>query len=285
MVHPLPLITKFSMAFFLYLQEMLHLEEVWDEEMNDEGGDLYEESNLVITWELCTILIFIVMWQFCFGISDAGVTALFLFLSKFFHLILLKYNGEGFLHQFCNSFPKTIKRAFSLLVIGNDTFTKFIVCPLYNLCDSVFEFNFGYTMERGVKVPKHCPHVKMPNHPMASQRQPCGALLMKTLRGSNGNYVQPFKMFPYQSVKDGLIKLLSRKGFLECCEHWQKRSQTIPTGTLCDVFEGRIWQDFMTVDGVDFLKLRYSLCFTLNVDWFQSFVHTRKYLLFYIYLM
>ena len=163
---------------------MLHLEEVWDEEMNDEGGDLYEESNLVITWELCTILIFIVMWQFCFGISDAGVTALFLFLSKFFHLILLKYNGEGFLHQFCNSFPKTIKRAFSLLVIGNDTFTKFIVCPL---CDSVFEFNFGYTMERGVKVPKRCPHVKMPNHPMASQRQPCGALLMKTLRGSNGN--------------------------------------------------------------------------------------------------
>ena len=84
MVHPLPLITKFSMAFFLFLQEMLHLEEVWDEEMNDEGGDLCEESNLVITWELHTILIFIVMWQICFGISDAGVTALFLFYQNFF---------------------------------------------------------------------------------------------------------------------------------------------------------------------------------------------------------
>ena len=80
------------------------------------------------------------------------------------------------------------------------------MCPL---CDSVFDFDFGYIMERGVKVPKRCPHVAMPNHPIASQRQPCGALLMKTLRGSNGNYVQPYKMFPYQSVKDGLIKLLS----------------------------------------------------------------------------
>ena len=39
----------------------------------------------------------------------------------------------------------------------------------------------------------------------------------------------------------------------------------------------------MTVDGVDFLKSRFSLCFTLNIDWFQSFVHTRKYLLFYTY--
>ena len=100
---------------------------------------------------------------------------------------------------------------------------------------------------------------------------------MKTVRGSNGNYLQPYKMFPYQSVKDGLIKLLSRKGFLECCEHWRKRNQTIPSGTLCDVFEGRIWWDLMAVDGVDFLKLHFSLCFTLNIDWFQSCVHTRKY--------
>ena len=116
---------------------------------------MYEESNLLITWELRTILIFIATWQFCFGISDAGVAALLLFLSKIFHLILLKYNREGFLHQFCNLFPKTLKKTFSLLAIRNDTFTKFIVCPL---CDSVFDF--GYIMERGVKVPKRCPHVQ-----------------------------------------------------------------------------------------------------------------------------
>ena len=79
---------------------MLHLEEVWDEEINNEDGDMYEESNLLITWELRTILIFIATWQFCFGISDAGVAALLLFLSKIFYLILLKYNREGFLHQF-----------------------------------------------------------------------------------------------------------------------------------------------------------------------------------------
>ena len=275
-MYPLPLTTK--VLFGNILQEILHLEEIWDEEMNTEDYDMHEDSNVLITWELRTILIFIATWQFCFGISDAGVAALLWFLSKFFHLILLKYNREGFLHHFCNIFPNTLKRTLHLLAVGNDTFTKFIVCPL---CDSVFHYDFGYTMERGVKVPKHSPHVAMPNHPIASQRQRCGAILMKTLRGKNGNFVQPYKMFPYQSVKDGLIKLLSRKGFLECCEHWRRRNQTIPAGTLCDVFEGRIWQNFMTVDGVDFLKSRCSLCFTLNIDWFQSFAHTRKFYLIF----
>ena len=164
--------------------------------------------------------------------------------------------------NFVMYFLKHFKGALSLLAIGNDTFTKFIVCPI---CDSVYDFKLGYTLERSVKVPKRCPHIAMPNHLTASQRQPCREFLMKTVRGSNGNYLQPYKMFPYQSVKDGLIKLLFRKGFLECCEHWRKRDQTIPTGTLCDVFEGRVWCDFMAVDGVDFLKSHFSLCFTLKL--------------------
>ena len=58
---------------------MLHLEEVWDEEIN-ESDDMYEESNLLVTLEVSAILIFMVAWQFCFGISDAGVAAVLLFL-------------------------------------------------------------------------------------------------------------------------------------------------------------------------------------------------------------
>ena len=84
------------------------MEEVWDEEMNNENDDIYEESDLLITWEVRAILIFIVAWQFWFGIPDAGVAAVLRFLSKFFHLILQQYNREGFLHQFCNVFPKTL---------------------------------------------------------------------------------------------------------------------------------------------------------------------------------
>ena len=133
---------------------MLHLEEVWDEEIDTENEDRYEEPNVLINWEVHAILIFIVAWQFYFGVSDAGVAAIILFLSKFFHLILQKYNGEGFLCQFCNLFPKTLKGALSLLVIGKDTFTKFVICPV---CDSVYDFKFCYTMEHGIKVPKRCP--------------------------------------------------------------------------------------------------------------------------------
>ena len=75
-MYPLPLTTK--VLFGNILQEILHLEEIWDEEMNT------EDSNVLITWELRTILIFIATWQFCFGISDAGVAALLWFLSIFF---------------------------------------------------------------------------------------------------------------------------------------------------------------------------------------------------------
>ena len=43
---------------------MLHLEEVWDEEINTENEDTYEEPNVLINWEVRAILIFIVAWQF-----------------------------------------------------------------------------------------------------------------------------------------------------------------------------------------------------------------------------
>jgi len=104
-------------------------------------------------------------WQFCFGIPNAGVVALLFFLSKFFKLLSLSYDGDRFLQQFCEVFPKTLKRALMLLGISNDTFTKFIVCPS---CDSVFDYEFGYIVQDGVKVPKCCPHVAMPYHTVAS---------------------------------------------------------------------------------------------------------------------
>lgn len=120
------------------------------------------------------------MWQFFFSILDAGIVALVIFLSKFLKCFADNYNG-GILQHLSNNFPKTLKGATRLLGIGRDNFVKYIVCPL---CNSVFDHEFGYILQDGHKVPRHCPHVGMPNHPSWSQRQPCGSSLMRVVKSS-----------------------------------------------------------------------------------------------------
>ncbi|CAB3980413.1 Hypothetical predicted protein [Paramuricea clavata] len=81
-------------------------------------------------------------------------------------------------------------------------------------------------------------------------------------------------MFCYQSIVATLKQFVMRSGFTERCELW--RSREIRTGhqIMCDVFEGRIWKDFMTFDDSSFLASPWNYAFMLNVDWMQPFDHT-----------
>ena len=67
--------------------------------------------------------------------------------------------------------------------IDVDAFIQYIVCPA---CNSVFDYDFGCTVQEGNKVSNSCPHVSLPNHPHISQRQRCGEPLMKTVKGRSG---------------------------------------------------------------------------------------------------
>lgn len=109
---------------------------------------------------------------------------------------------------------------------------------------------------------------------------------MKTIRSRNGNTsIQPFKVFPYQSLKDAIQRLILKDKFLDNCEHW--RTRTVAPGYLCDIYEGQTWLNFLSEIGSGFLQSRYNLCFTINLDWFQPFTHTRKLImiLFNMYQM
>lgn len=44
--------------------------------------------------------------------------------------------------------------------------------------------------------------------------------------------------------------------------------------TYTDVYDGQIWQDFLT-PGVPYLSVGNNYAFQLNVDWFQPFEHTQ----------
>jgi len=63
-----------------------------------------------------------------------------------------------------------------------------------------------------------------------------------------------------------LEHFLLQPGFIDNCDHWKNRNGT---GTLQDVYDGRIWQQFMQV-----LTTSTCLALMLNVDWFQPYVHT-----------
>lgn len=51
-----------------------------------------------------------------------------------------------------------------------------------------------------------------------------------------------------------------------------------PSDLFCDIYDGSVWQEFVTVDGKPFLgessPAQLNLALQLNVDWFQPFKHT-----------
>ena len=40
------------------------------------------------------------------------------------------------------------------------------------------------------------------------------------------------------------------------------------------VYDGRIWQEFQSVNGIPFLSLPFNYAFLINIDWFQPYKHT-----------
>lgn len=244
-----------------------------DEDDEFEFEDTTEKQSVVVPWQLRAILIFLLTWQFSYGISDAGVLAMLLFMYNLFRMISLQCEGR-IVELITNLFPKTFKSAFQLLGINITAFTEFIVCPK---CSAVFNYISGYTTEAGRKTPNTCPYIKMPNHPHISQRRPCGAYLMKSGKARNGSTIlRPFKVFACQSLKTAMKNLINRTGFLDQCEHWRARYDSVPENLLGDIYDARVWREFMNVQGVDFLNTKYSFCFAINVDWFQPFTRTRK---------
>ena len=94
---------------------------------------------------------------------------------------------------------------------------------------------------------------------------------LKLARVEKNTVFQPFKVYFCQSIINSLSKLLSRSNFLVRCEDWRKRE--LPSTVLADVYDGRIWKEFLNFRGRPFLSEPYCRAFSLNVDWFQPFKH------------
>lgn len=144
-----------------------------------------------------------------------------------------------------------------------DTFERFVVCT---------ECNSIYPMTKCIDRPgvsKLCEHKEF----RRSQR--CNVVLLKTVELASGKKVlYPNSVYCYNSLKSSLEQLFGQPGFASLCEQWRKR---IPVnGLLTDVYDGRVWQDFLVVSGKPFLSCKYSLALCLNIDWFQPYKLTQS---------
>lgn len=121
----------------------------------------------------------------------------------------------------------------------------------------------------GQNESKRCCHIAYPNHPQLSRRKRCDSPLLKKVRRKSGYLLQPFKVYPYQPLKSAITQLINTPGFLESYEKW--RGRNVPNGYYGDVFDGKVWREFMSPEYENFLTAPFNYLLALNIDWFEPF--------------
>ena len=149
-------------------------------------------------------------------------------------------------------------------------FTRFVVCPK---CYKLYHYGECIIKSGSHKSSSKCNHISFPNHPQQQHRRPCGQHLLKTIQllTSGQKVLYPFKVYCYKSLRSSLQEMLLRPDFLKSCQQWKNRDCS---GLLCDVYDGRIWKEFLAISGQPFLASLSALALMLNVDWFEPYKHT-----------
>ena len=122
-------------------------EEIWDEDVDDE---INNEEQSVLSWQLRTILIFVLMWKPCLTGSDTTVTALLTFLSKFFNWTSHSLEEQSVFCCLSSGISQTLCGAFHMVGVNRDNFIHYIVCQKFN---SVFTRESGFMIVDGKIVP------------------------------------------------------------------------------------------------------------------------------------
>lgn len=215
-------------------------------------------------------LMFLFTWQAFFKVSDVGMNVLLAFIATFL-AFLLRMFGASMLQGIVQQLPKTVYLARKYLGVHKDRFIKYASCPR---CHSIYSIeSCKVVLPNGSPMSSKCSHVEFPNHPQRVRRSPCNSVLLKTVRTSCGtSSLYPRQMYCYKSVTESLQELILRPGFVEICENW--RTRNIANDMITDIYDGKVWKDFLNPNGVPFLSLPFNFALTLNIDWFQPFRNT-----------
>lgn len=102
-------------------------------------------------------------------------------------------------------------------------------------------------------------------------RKQCGNKLLRTIEMVNGRKIlYPFMTYCYLGLKASLTALLQRPEFHDNLYHWKDRSNG---SMLADIYDGKIWSEFLSYKNQPFLSEPFSLGLIINIDWFQPYKH------------
>ena len=252
---------------------------VWLEDADDEedAESLPPATELHPVLRLC--MIFLLLWQCIFHVSDAGMAVLVLFIHHLFHL-LSSLTSSQYLSSLSNTCPTSLFSARKVLGLLDNQFVEYVICPA---CHSVYDYSQCFCQDmQGRKMSNRCWYIPFPCHPLRQHRKECGALLLESIQTHTGKMIlRPRKVFCYRSLQKSITHLYQKKSFFDSCQKWRHR--IVPDDLMGDVYDGDIWKSFKGVDQQIFVQNPYNLMLFLNVDWFQPFTHV-KYSVGAIYL-
>ena len=232
--------------------------------MSDEEESLSANENGIPNPLVRAYIMFLFMWQALFRVSDTGMSILLFFIAKFLALIPVS-------QRVVDQLPQTIATAKKLIGTDRDRFSKYASCPK---CHTIYPLDSCKLVLGDKSVQSRlCCHIEFPNHPQVHRRCPCDTLLMKTVRTSSGTTsLRAKQLYCYRSLIESLKQFLMRPDFVTKCEAWRKRPKV--EGLLNDIYDGRVWNDFMSPNGIPFLSVPYNFALSINVDWFQPFKYS-----------
>ena len=247
--------------------------EDWHEEVDDLLQDLasdeplpeptqHQSSIQALTTLLQWFIYFLLFWQATCKISDNGLEWLLRFMFQFLHVVGITCNSD-YLCEMALMLPSSLYLLRKFVNLERDNFVKFAVCPK---CSALYQLESCTRRVGGQIVSNICT-----SKPFKKGRNgECGAALAKkVILGSGKVCFYPHKLYCFNSVIDQVEGLLKRPGVPEMCEQWRERQ--VDDNIVADVYDGKIWKDFLQYKGKDFLNAPRNLAFAINVDWFQPF--------------
>lgn len=236
--------------------------EIWDGDdfldTNDEecpdsplASNTHVQERDLVNW----MVIFLLRLQAKFYIPAAALQC----LIKFFYVFLSVIGqSSSYVAHMASFFPKSLYELHKQYQLVSK-FKKMVVC---SKCYSVYDRSECVENIGSLSKSRTCVHRLHKNSPM------CNKVLLKTIQLSSGKkLLRPFKIYCYRSLKSSLQKLFQDSTFVSQCDHWRSRTHD----GIGDIYDGRIWKEFINFNGVPFLANSYSLALAMNIDWFQPY--------------
>lgn len=182
---------------------------------------------------------------------------------------LASLTNNGVVQALVGIMPKSLYSIRKCLNRSTWDVTEYVVCPKCHMLYDPLQCTIHTSS--GLEESQLCSFIEFPRHPQASRRSKCNTPLMKKVRIGRKHRLVARKSFFYHILISGIKRLVSRKNFIQACQHWRQRN--IPSDIFADIYEGQVWQNLLVIDGESFLANDedINLCLMLNIDWFNPF--------------